>query len=377
MASTPTKPFAQLVAAIQAGDPSAARDLLATIPSLRVRLNDGVSDHFGTTPLILAVNQANCELVDVLLDAGADINARSDWWAGSFGVLDDDHGLAPYLIERGAVVTAHAAARLGMIDRLRDLVATDPQTVHARGGDGQTPLHFASTVEIADFLLAQGADIDARDIDHESTPAQWMLGERHDIARHLVSRGCKTDILMAAALGDMARVQQHLASDPECASMSVSMRWFPKRNPHSGGTIYIWTLGWHKCAETVARKFGHTAIEQFMREVTRDRRDPMRLIAAATHLDLTELRDLLSRDWPVDAADENGTTALHWAAFHGSLPLTTTLLDAGAPLDAVESTHGGRPVDWCEYGSRHGWHRATGDYAGVMRALLAAAASGV
>jgi len=40
--------------------------------------------------------------------------------------------------------------------------------VHARGGDGQTPLHFASTVEIAEFLLAHGAAIDARDVDHEA-----------------------------------------------------------------------------------------------------------------------------------------------------------------------------------------------------------------
>ncbi len=72
--------------------------------------------------------------------------------------------------------------------------------VHARGGDGQTPLHFASTVEIAEFLLAHGADMDALDVDHESTPAQYMLRvehvrhyprDRQDVARYLVSRGCR------------------------------------------------------------------------------------------------------------------------------------------------------------------------------------------
>ena len=75
--------------------------------------------------------------------------------------------------------------------------------MHARGGDGQTPLHFATTIDVAQLLLDHGADIDARDVDHESTPAQCMVRDRQEVARYLVSRGCRTDILMAAALGDL------------------------------------------------------------------------------------------------------------------------------------------------------------------------------
>ena len=156
-------------------------------------------------------------MIDVLLAAGADVNAKSQWWAGGFGFLHTaDPELAEYAIERGAVVDVHAAARLGRLDRLRELIEADPQSVHARGGDGQTPLHFARTVEIAAYLLDHGADIDARDIDHESTPAQWMLGDRLDVARYLVQRGCTTDILLAAAVGDLDRVRMHLDADPSC-----------------------------------------------------------------------------------------------------------------------------------------------------------------
>jgi hypothetical protein len=59
-------------------------------------------------------------VIEILLRASADINARTHWWAGGFGVLDDaarpdrDPGLAAFLIERGAIVDAHAAAKLGM-----------------------------------------------------------------------------------------------------------------------------------------------------------------------------------------------------------------------------------------------------------------------
>ena len=182
-----------------------------------------------------------------------------------------------FLVERGAVMDAHAAARLGLMPKLRELVAADPGVVHARGGDGQTPLHFASTVEVAEFLLANGADIDARDVDHESTPAQYMLRvdqrrhyphDRQDVARYLVSRGCRTDILMASALGDVDLVRRHLDTDPGCIRMSVSEEWFPKQDPRAGGTIYIWTLGAHRTAHSVARDFGHEDVFQLLMERT-------------------------------------------------------------------------------------------------------------
>ncbi len=123
--------------------------------------------------------------------------SRTQWWAGGYGVLDDcDPALVDFLVERGAVIDAHAAARLGKLPEPTDLVAADPEAVHARGGDGQTPLHFASTVDIAAFLLAHGAEIDALDVHHESTPAQYMLRveqkrhyprDRQDVARYRCS----------------------------------------------------------------------------------------------------------------------------------------------------------------------------------------------
>ncbi len=168
-------------------------------------------------------------MLDVLLAAGADINAKSRWWAGGFGILHSaDPGLATYAIERGAGVDVHAAARLGMRDRLGELIEADAELVHSRGGDGQTPLHFACSVEIAHYLLDHGAAIDARDVDHESTPGQYMLDTRQDVARFLVTRGCQTDLLMAAALGDLALTRKHLDADPACIRLreiKISSRW--------------------------------------------------------------------------------------------------------------------------------------------------------
>src|SRR6185503_4996913 len=97
---------------------------------------------------------------------------------------------------------------------LRTLVAANPPAAKMRGGDGQTPLHVAATVEVARFLLDHGAELDARDVDHESTAAQYLVREHPDVTRFLIGRGAKTDLLMAVALGDLALVTRHLDADP-------------------------------------------------------------------------------------------------------------------------------------------------------------------
>src|SRR5262249_55670869 len=148
-----------------------------------------------------------------------------------------------------------AAARLGLIDQLRDMLHHDPALVRARGGDGQTPLHVAANVDVATLLLDRGAEIDALDVDHESTPAQYLIAEKQDVVRLLIARGCRTDLLMAAALGDVDLARAHLDRAPETIRMRVSDEWFPKGNPKAGGTIYQWTLGFYASAHQVAKKF--------------------------------------------------------------------------------------------------------------------------
>src|SRR3989442_15086913 len=130
----------QLKKAFTEQDAVLFRRLLERHPELRTKINEPIAAF--DAPLITRVRTR--EMLDVLLEAGADINAKSRWRAGGFGLLHGaDPDLAAYAIQRGAVVDVHAAARLGMIEKVRELISADPALVHARGGDGQTPLHFA------------------------------------------------------------------------------------------------------------------------------------------------------------------------------------------------------------------------------------------
>jgi ankyrin repeat protein len=410
-------PVEALAAAINANNASLVRKVLDRHPSLKSRIDDplpGVS--FDAPALIAAVQRDNCEMIDALLDAGANINERTRWWAGSFGVLDSAKPeLADYLISRGATIDIHAAARLGMIDRVRELLVLNPQVVHARGGDGQFPLHFAASVEIAALLLDHGADINARDIDHESTAAQylvssrqhmeWKVPSRHDVVRFLISRGAQTDILMASALGDLALVERILNDDPETIRITVSERNFPKRDPKSGGTIYIYSFGFTKSPHMIAHQFGHVAVfallmqrspnwlrlinaaevgeDAYFQRVITDHPQlfqklsanaARRIIGVAVRNNTRAIHQLLSAGWPAGPAMDTGNTALHFAAWHGNLEMVRELIAHNAPINVFETEHGGSPLAWALHGSLHGWDRDKGDYVGVTRTLLAAGA---
>lgn len=409
------EPEAALRAAIRAGDAALVRDVLKLHPSLKAKLNEPLMD-FDTPAIVAAVQKGSREMVDALLDAGADINARSRWWAGSFGVLDSANAeLAEYLIARGAMVDIHAAARLGKIDQVRELLQQKAELVHARGGDGQLPLHFAATVEIAELLLEYGADINARDIDHESTAAQYMACQRqymewrepyrHDVARFLIARGAEADILLASAIGDVALVERILNDDPETVRTTVSERYFPKKNPEAGGTIYMYGFGLTRSPHSIAHQFGHKAVfdllmqrsapwlrlvqaaelgdasmvkrivEQHPAVITRlTEHAARRIVGAAFRNNTRAVELLLEQGWPSKVALENGQTPLHCASWHGNIAMVRTLLAHEAPVNVFETEYGGSPLAWALHGSLNSWEREKGDYPAVTRALLAAGA---
>jgi ankyrin repeat protein len=409
------KPAEKLSAAVRASDAAEVARVLESHPDLKELINGPMANvDAGVTPLLAAVQRADRETIDVLLRAGADINARSHWWSGGRSVLDEcAPEVAEFLMERGASLDAHAAARLRMLEKLRELLEADPAAVSRRGANGQLPLHFASTVPIAEYLLERGAEINALDMQHESTPAQHMLRvtqarhypkDRQDIARYLVTRGCKTDILMAAALGDLELVRRHLEADPACIQTRVSEAYFPKCNPRSGGTIYIPIFGRERTPHQVARDFGHDTIFQFLMQrssedvklaqacelsdeglfrellasrprfvetLTEDER--RRLTDAAQNNNTEAVKLMIAAGWPVDARGAHKMTALQWAAWHGNAEMVREILKYGPKLE-LDCEHRITALGCALHGSENGWHRHEGDYAATVEALLEAGA---
>jgi ankyrin repeat protein len=393
----------QFKQAVSRGDPDALRQLFSERPELRSRINDPLFS-FDSPAIVAAAGSGKRDVIEALLELGADINGRSNWWAGSFGVLDNDrHDLVPWLIGRGAKLDAHAAARHFMLDELRDLITVNPALVNARGGDGQTPLHVASSVPIAALLLDRGAAIDTLDIDHESTPAQYLIQSHPEIVRYLIDRGCKTDILLESAVGDLDLLHKRLDADPESIRTQVNNKYFPMQNPQAGGTIYIWTLGINRSPHQVASNFGHPGVLEFLLERTPDdlklaqacltgdaarikallarspgdlraipQGHPSYISTAAQDNNTVAVRLMLEAGWPVEGDGRH--TPLHWACWHGNAEMVRAILQFHPPLEAPDADYSATPLGWAIHGSENGNHRATGDYAGTVKALLEAGA---
>lgn len=389
------------------------RALLEDHAEVRAAVNAPIS-HFDSRPVVSA--KKNLPLLDLLLAYGADLNLKSAWWAGGFGILEYDctPAEAAPLIARGAVVDIFAAAHLGMFDRVRELVDREPSLVHARGGDGKTPLHSASTIDIAQYLIDRGADLDARDVDHESTPAQYLAREAPAVARLLVDRGAWFDVFIAVALRDAALVERCLREDPDALDHRIGAGKY--RVAHDGsrpatredigdrrGDIYRWVFRPHASAIDVATSLNadeiaallwrHASpVQQLLAAcATGDRAAAEALVAAHPAMigGLTEGQARLL----ADKAQDNDTAAValmidlgfdpgvrgpekweafRWAAFHGNAEMLTRLLPHHPPIGAPDATYGGTPLGHCVYGLLHGWHRQTGDYVAAVRLLLEA-----
>lgn len=406
--TTETNPIQQVQDAFHRGDAGAVRRLVKQHPKLRALINEPVLSFDSPAIVAFAEDPA---MVEVLLELGADPNRRSNWWAGGFHALHSATGpAAERLLAAGAEPDACAAANLDRPVLLARMLRDDPARVHERGGDGKTPLHFARSHAVVDLLLDAGADIDARDIDHRSTPAQWMLDRRRgagrfDVAQYLVERGASTDIFLAAALGLGDRVQRMLESNRNLLNLSTGRGDYGEKPP-SSYHIYFWTIGDGRSPLDVAAQFEqHETLEKMLAFAT-----PMqRLLSACRRGDETSARalvrgnpDLVAAMGPEqhraisDAAwhgdvravalmlelgfdprtpGHDSGTALHCAAWDGSAETVAALLrhsDARALVSIRDARYGATPLGWCCHGSLHG--NCSHDHPGVARLLLAAGA---
>jgi ankyrin repeat protein len=394
--------------AFERHDAKAVRMLFEKHPALRKRINEPLFA-FDSPAIVTYANDP--AMVEVLLDFGADPNRRSNWWAGGFHALYSATGAAAdRLIAAGAIPDACAAAHLGRPDLLARLIAENPERVHERGGDGQTPLHFAVSRAVVDLLLDAGADIDARDVDHRSTPAHWMLDRkrgagRFDLARYLVERGASVDIFLAAALGLSDKARAMLQANPKLLDLRIGQGDYGEKPP-SSYHIYFWTIGDSLSPLGVAMQFGQQDTLETMLEFASPRQrfnlaclggdeaaarallrehpgiietmtvDDHRAISeAAWHGDARAVALMSELGFNPRAPGQDGGTALHCAAWEGSADTVAVLLrrrDAGDLISIRDPRYDATPLGWCFHGSRFG--NTSHDHAGVARLLLEAGA---
>jgi ankyrin repeat protein len=226
---------------IAAGDTDGVRAAVTDNPGLLSRTveRDGQA---GWTPLHLAVAENRPEIVRVLVEAGADLSARTEHARTPLNLaLECAPELVPQLRAAGAPVDAPSAAYLGDLDELArhlddgaqlsdprtgmDLLswaarggsATSARLLLDRGADADAgALHAAAggaRLELVRLLLAAGADVDRRDPDTGRAPlheavAAGPADDAHAVVRALLDAGADVNATTSdgASALDISRI---------------------------------------------------------------------------------------------------------------------------------------------------------------------------
>ncbi|MEO8127538.1 MAG: ankyrin repeat domain-containing protein [Bryobacteraceae bacterium] len=387
-----------LIRAIQSGDVAAVDALNHQHPDLLNAPNVRPAVTFAPAAAFAAH----------LLSLGADPKAAGPWWASGIYSRTVASDVGRLLADRGAALSVHAAAGLGLRDRLAEMLAADPSLIDAKGCDGCTPLHFSRDIETARLLLEHGARVDARDEDHESTPAQWLIGDAPEVSRFLLEHGAAPDIFMAAALGDLGLAETLVHADRSCVSQRIGRGpdFPPIGHKARGGTIYQWTLAFNSYPHQIALLKGHRTLFDFLYAnsdaVTRllvdcvlARRSEAEAIAAGnpgmiaslppadlelvarycweTNTNYEAVKLMLDLGFPVAHPERShGYTPLHNAAWAGSADLVDLLIERGHPVDIVDPAYKATPLGYaihdCTVAKRH----PEGEFGRVVQSLLQA-----
>ena len=326
---------------------------------------------FDAPAIVFAAASGNRELIKVLLDAGANIDVKSSWWAGGTSALQHAAGsmlnynreLAEYLIEQGATVDAHAAAGLDMDETLAELIRENPEVVNAPATDGMSPLHFAATPRIAELLLAHGANINLRDRDHYGTPAQWTMRRRPEVCRYLLEQGAEADIVLYCAIGDVERAKAEFRKNPELLNLRINMK-SPKgyviptlKSPDldgkqtdevPGGHVYAYQVGPTIPLLEMALNYKQGAIVDLLIDAGYEInfRDWYVLVGQGPKRFDTLVKGFLAKGWDINTLQKHRHgmwTPLHWLAQRGLTEGIACLLANGADPN-VKDDKGGTPM---------------------------------
>ncbi len=304
--------IARALRAAGKGDADTLRRLLDEEPDLANAVGDNPFWGGRVQPLHLAVTRDRPVCVAILLEAGADPSGDNEGYGGwSPLMMAGAQGLgtlATRLERAGAVVGLFEAAALGRGPEIARLLEERPERARAATPDRTTPLHLAATPEIADLLLAAGADPDAVD-DYGGRPLDAAIGRAARgeaggaaVARRLLAAGARADAAAFAALEDLERLEAELDADPDALD-----------RPGTGG------------------------------------RTPLQ--AAARHGRTAAVEWLLERGADPDATGPEGITPLHALAHapRHAVEIARRLLAAGADPLRLDGVHHATPADWAEF----------------------------
>jgi ankyrin repeat protein len=110
------------------------------------------------------------------------------------------------------------AAAAGDLAKVRELLAAAPSLLNTKDDEGATALHHAALggrQEVVRYLVAQGADVNARDDRFDATPTGWAIEYLRELGGCLATE--IEDALLSIRQRDVERLGRLLMRTPALA----------------------------------------------------------------------------------------------------------------------------------------------------------------
>ncbi|XP_068920896.1 kinase D-interacting substrate of 220 kDa isoform X3 [Petaurus breviceps papuanus] len=303
----------------------------------------------GQTPLMLAAESGNLEIVKELLKNGANCNLEDvDNWTALI-----------------------SAAKEGHVTVVKELLKCNVNLEHKDMG-GWTALMWAcykGRTEVVDLLLSKGANPNVTGLQYNVYPIIWAAGRGHaDIVYLLLKNGAKvnctdkygtTPLVWAARKGHLECVKYllHMGADVDqegANSMTAlivavkggytqTVKEILKRNPNVNLTDKDGNT-----ALMIASKEGHIEIVQDLLDAGTyvnipDRSGDTVLIGAVRGSHVEIVRALLHKYADIDIRGHDNKTALYWAVEKGNAAMVRDILQCN-PDTEICSKDGETPL---------------------------------
>ncbi|XP_037098004.1 kinase D-interacting substrate of 220 kDa B isoform X2 [Syngnathus acus] len=299
---------------------------------------DSRSDN-GQTPLMVAAEQGNLEIVQELIRRGANINFDDvDCWTALMSASKEGHiQIVGELLDNdanmehrdmGGWTALMWAAYKGRTD-VAELLLSKGANPNITGQYSVYPIIWAAGrghAEIVHLLLQHGAKVNCSD-KYGTTPLIWAARKGHyDSVMHLLANGADVDqegansmtALIVAVKGGYTDVVKELL----------------KRNPNVNMTDKDGNT-----ALAIAAKEGHTEIVQDLLDAGTyvnipDRSGETMLIGAVRGGHVEIVRALLNKYADIDVRGQDGKTALYWAVEKGNATMVRDILQCNPDTES-------------------------------------------
>jgi ankyrin repeat protein len=264
-----------------------------------------------STPLWHAVDSGNIEVVKLLVEAGADVNAGS-WPPLCQAVDEKDTAIAEYLIDHGANVDY--PKDWGPLQEAATFSIEMVKLLLARGanvnGGLQPTIHAgirSGHRDIVELLIQHGADVNAKD--------EW--GRGYTPLQRAAIRGKPELVELLLEAGADISVKNDRGQTALHVPLDIRNSDYPQYQQSKSAV------------ELLLAKAADVNLKD------KDGRTPLHLAAESADADIVTL--LLDKGAKINEKDdESGSTALHYAARFGNKNAAEVLIARGADINAKD-----------------------------------------